>query len=96
MIELTQNDWGQSDIINKIKVSAKRGSDKIHAIIMTKYQKCPSSTILKHENVLVKLNGSHQKLFTNKRSKTPLLNEQDIKENQAIMQLCQNLYVGFK
>ena len=56
MIELTQNDWVQRDIINKIKISAKRGSDTIHAIIMTKYQKCPSTTILKHENVLSKLN----------------------------------------
>ena len=30
------------------------------------------------------------------RSKIPLSNEQDSKENKAIFQLCQNMYVQFK
>ena len=30
-----------------------------------------------------------------KRNKIPLLNEQDSEENNAIIQLCQNLYVQF-
>ena len=55
-MESTQNDWGQCDIINKTKILAKRGSDKIHDIIQTKYQKNPSNTILKHANVLDKVN----------------------------------------
>ena len=34
----------------------KRGSDTIHDVIPTKYQKYPSNTILKHVNVLAKVN----------------------------------------
>ena len=55
-MEFTQNDWGQCDIINKTKILTKRGSDKVHDIIPTKYQKYPSDTILKHANVLSKSN----------------------------------------
>ena len=50
-MEFTQNDWGQRDIANKTKILTKRGSDKIHDVILTKYQKYPSNTILKHASV---------------------------------------------
>ena len=55
-MEFTQNDWGQRDIINKIKILIKRGTDAIHAVILTKYQKYPSTKILKHASVLAKVN----------------------------------------
>ena len=58
MMESNQNDWGQRDIINKIIILTKRGTDMIHAVIMTKYHKYPSFTILKHANVLDKANKS--------------------------------------
>ena len=38
----------------------KRGSDTIHDIIPTKYQKYPSTTILKLANVLAKVNKPPQ------------------------------------
>ena len=57
-MELTQNDWGQRDTINKTKILTKQGSDKIHDVIPTKYQKYPSNKILKHANVLAKVNKS--------------------------------------
>ena len=57
-MELTQNEWGQCDIINKIKILTKSGTDTIHAVILTKYQKYPYNKILKHANVLVKVNKS--------------------------------------
>ena len=50
-MEFTKNDWGQRDIVNKTKILNKRGSNKIHDVIMMKYQKCPSNKILKHANV---------------------------------------------
>ena len=34
----------------------KRGTDMIHSVIPKKYQKYPSTTILKHMNVLDKVN----------------------------------------
>ena len=55
-MEFTQNDWGQCDIINKIIVLSKWGSDTIHAAIPTKYYKYPSNKILKHANVFAKEN----------------------------------------
>ena len=55
-MEFTNNDGGQQDIINKIKILTKRGTDKIHAVIPAKYKKYPSTTIIKHVNVLDKLN----------------------------------------
>ena len=55
-MEFTQNDWGQRDIINKIVILTKRGTDTIHAVIPEKYQKYPSTTILEHANVLAKVN----------------------------------------
>ena len=45
-MEFMQNDWGRRDIINIIKILTKRGSDKIHDAISTKYQKYPSNTII--------------------------------------------------
>ena len=56
MTSLNKNEQGQRDIINKITILIKQGTDKIHAIIPTKYQKYPSTTILKHTNILDKLN----------------------------------------
>ena len=41
MMEFTNNDWGQHDIINNIKILTKQGTDTIHAIILTKYHKYP-------------------------------------------------------
>ena len=58
MMEFTQNDWGQRDIINKTKILTKRGSDKIHDVMPMKYQKYHSNTILKHANFLAKENKS--------------------------------------
>ena len=55
-MEFMQNDWGQRDIINRIMKLNKRGSDTIHDVIPTKYQKYSSKTIIKHANVLAKLN----------------------------------------
>ena len=43
-------------MINKIIILTKQGTDTIHAIIPKEYQKYPSTTILKHANVLAKLN----------------------------------------
>ena len=58
MTEFTQNDWGQNNIINKIIILNKLGSDMIHDVIPTKYQKYFSTTILEHANVLAKVDNS--------------------------------------
>ena len=58
MMEFMQNDWGQRDIINKTKILTKQVSDMIHDVILTKYQKYTLNTILKHANVLAKVNKS--------------------------------------
>ena len=55
MISFTQNCRGQHDIIKKIIISTKQGTDTIHAVFLTKYHKYPSTTILKHLNVLDKV-----------------------------------------
>ena len=55
-MELTQNYQGQRAIMNKITLVTKRGTDTIHTFILEKYQKCPSTTILKHVNVLAGVN----------------------------------------
>ena len=55
MTEFIQNEWCQCDIINKTKIITKQGSDKIHGIIPKKYQNYTSNTILKHDNVLAKV-----------------------------------------
>ena len=64
-MEFVQNDWGQCDIINKTKMLSKRGSDKIHDIIQTKYQKYPSIKILKDANVFAKWNKSSYERLIN-------------------------------
>ena len=38
-MEFTQNYWDQRDVINKIKILIKRGTDTIQTIIPEKYQK---------------------------------------------------------
>ena len=57
-MEFTQNDWGQHYIINKIIILNKRGSDMIHDVIPTKYQKYFSTTLIEHANFLAKINKS--------------------------------------
>ena len=57
-MDITQNDWCQHDIINKVIILTKKGTGTIHAAILTKYHNYPSTTILKHENVLDKVNKS--------------------------------------
>ena len=57
-MDFTQNDWSQRDIINKIIILTKRGTYVMHATITKKYQKYPSTTILKYINVLAKVNKS--------------------------------------
>ena len=57
-MDFTQNDWGQHNIINKMIILNKRGSDMIHDVIPTKYQKYFSTTILEHANFLDKVNKS--------------------------------------
>ena len=59
-MEFTKNDRGQRDIINKTKLLTKRGSDTIHDVIPKKYHKYPSKTILKHANILAKVNKLHK------------------------------------
>ena len=56
MMSFTKNDWSQHDIINKIIILTKQVTDMIHAVIPTKYHKYPSTTILKHVNLLDKIN----------------------------------------
>ena len=58
-MEFTQSDWGQHDIISEIKILLKRGINTIHAVIPIKFQNYPSTTILKHSNVLAKVNTLH-------------------------------------
>ena len=118
-MDLMQNDWGQRDIIIKIKILTKQVTYTIHAVILTKYHKYPSTTILKHSDILAKVNKlpygrlpymtphdayiikTHVSTVTladishKKRSKIPPSNIQDSKENNSIIQLCQNLYVRF-
>ena len=50
-----QDDWDHCYIIIKIIILTKQGSDTIHTVIPTKYQKHPSTTILKDTNVLAKV-----------------------------------------
>ena len=55
-MKFTHNYWGQLDIIKKIKILTKRGADTIYTVLPTKYCKYTSTTILKHANVLAKVN----------------------------------------
>ena len=58
MMEFTLNDWGQRDIIKKTIILTKQVTDKINAVIPNKYHKYPSTTILKHANILDKADKS--------------------------------------
>ena len=55
-MEFAQIDWGQCGTINKIKVLTKQVTDILHDVIQKKDQKYLSTTILKHANVLDKVN----------------------------------------
>ena len=55
-MSFTQNYWSQRDTIKIYIILTKQGTDTIHDIIPKKYHKYPSTTILKHVNVLSKLN----------------------------------------
>ena len=57
-MEFTQNYWSQRDVMNKIIILTKLGTDMIQAVIPTKFKKYPSTTILKHAGVLFTLNKS--------------------------------------
>ena len=56
MMSFTYNKLGQRTIINNIIILTNRGADRIYTVILEKYQKYPSTTILKHVNVLAKVN----------------------------------------
>ena len=58
MISFTHVYQSQCDTTNKIIILMKQGTDKSHDIITMIYQKYHSTTILKHANVLVKVNKS--------------------------------------
>ena len=51
----THKDWGQCDITNKNISLTKRVSDTIYTNFPKKYQKYPSTTIVKLANVLAKV-----------------------------------------
>ena len=65
MISFTHNDWGQREILNNIIILTKRVADTIYTIIPTKYQNYPSTTTLKHANVLSKVNKLPYKCLLN-------------------------------
>ena len=44
-MEFTKNNQGQHDIIKIDKILTKKGTDTIHAVIPTKYQKYPPTRI---------------------------------------------------
>ena len=56
MISITHIDWDQCYIMNKIMILTKRGTDTIYTVFPGKYQKYSSTTILKHANILAKVN----------------------------------------
>ena len=49
-------DWGQQDIINKIKIWTKLVTYTINDVITKEHQKHPITTMLKHMNVLAQVN----------------------------------------
>ena len=55
-MDFTKNDCGQRDIIKKIIILTKRGTDMIHAVIPEKCNNYPSTTIIKHTIFLAKVN----------------------------------------
>ena len=58
MMDFIQNYLSKHEIINKIIILNKRGSDMIHDVTPTKYHKYFSTTILEHANCLGKVNKS--------------------------------------
>ena len=58
MMSFNQNELGQRNIINRITILTKRGTDMMHDVITTKYQKYTSIKILKNANVMAALNKS--------------------------------------
>ena len=64
-MEFTKNDRGQRDVTNKIIILTKQRTDRIHTVITTKNRKYTSTTILKHVNVLAKVNKSSYGLLPN-------------------------------
>ena len=55
IMSFTQNDWVQRSILNKIILLTNLVKDTKHDVIPIKYQKYSSTTILKHENILAKV-----------------------------------------
>ena len=55
-MELMKNDLSKCDIINIMIILTKWGIYTIHYAIPMKYQKYPSTTILKHADILAKVN----------------------------------------
>ena len=63
-MSFSHNEQGEGDIINNIIILTKRSADTIYTVSMTKYKKYPSTTILKHVNILAKVNKSpHENLL---------------------------------
>ena len=56
MMSFAHNDWGQREIINNVIILTKRVADTIYTVIPTKYHKYPSTTIIKQEYGLAKVN----------------------------------------
>ena len=57
-MDFTKNDSDQRDIINKIKILTKRGTDSICAAVPNKFQKNTSTKIFNNAIFLAKLNKS--------------------------------------
>ena len=55
-MKFTNNDLGQYDIIKKNIILTKQDVDMINKFILVKYHKYPQNTIIKHANVLDKVN----------------------------------------
>ena len=55
-MSFTQNYQSQRDIINKIIILTKIGTDTIYSVIPNRYQNYTSTTIPKHAIILAKLN----------------------------------------
>ena len=57
MVSFTHNDWDQHDIINDIIILTQQGAYMIYTIIPMKFKKYSSTKVLKHVNVLPKVNN---------------------------------------
>ena len=56
MVSFTYNDSGKRTITNNIIILTKRGADTTYTVILAKYYKYPSTTIIKHANVMATVN----------------------------------------